>query len=60
MRLASSAGREGSGLGLAIVRSAAQRLGAELAIINTDPGLRVTLAFPQAQDRQPIGTDPPS
>ncbi|WP_052208537.1 sensor histidine kinase [Croceibacterium mercuriale] len=60
VRLASSAGREGSGLGLAIVRSAAQRLGAELAIINTDPGLRVTLAFPQVPGRQFIETDPPS
>ncbi|WP_338322954.1 sensor histidine kinase [Croceibacterium ferulae] len=50
VRLATSAGREGSGLGLAIVRSAAQRLGAEVAIINTEPGLRVTLSFPQAPE----------
>lgn len=45
VRLATSAGKEGSGLGLAIVRSAAQRLGAQLDFINTRPGLRVTLRF---------------
>ncbi|AHE53016.1 sensor histidine kinase [Sphingomonas sanxanigenens] len=36
---------EGSGLGLAIVRSASQRIGAQLEIENTHPGLRVTIAF---------------
>jgi two-component system sensor histidine kinase TctE len=45
VRLATSAGQEGSGLGLAIVRSAAQRLGGDIAFINTRPGLRVTLRF---------------
>ncbi|USU08087.1 sensor histidine kinase N-terminal domain-containing protein [Sphingomonadaceae bacterium OTU29MARTA1] len=37
--------KDGSGLGLAIVRSAAQRLGTDLDITNTRPGLRVTLRF---------------
>ncbi|KQN25517.1 histidine kinase [Sphingomonas sp. Leaf33] len=45
VRFTSGRDREGSGLGLAIVRSAAQRLGAELAIANTRPGLRCTLRF---------------
>lgn len=45
LRFESSTGREGSGLGMAIVRSAAQRLGAGLEVVNTWPGLRVTLTF---------------
>jgi two-component system sensor histidine kinase TctE len=45
LRLSSSVGQEGSGLGLAIVRSAAQRLGAGLALHNRAPGLAVTLRF---------------
>lgn len=45
VRLAAGAGPDGSGLGLAIVRSAAQRLGATVTIINTHPGLRCTLHF---------------
>ncbi len=48
VRLATSAGQEGSGLGLAIVRSAAQRLGARLELVNTRPGLRVSLQFASA------------
>ena len=43
VRLTTSIGQDGSGLGLAIVRSGVQRLGAELRIVNTRPGLRVTL-----------------
>ncbi|MFD1789891.1 sensor histidine kinase [Sphingomonas floccifaciens] len=46
VRFASADDREGSGLGLAIVRSATQRLGADLEIISTRPGLRVTVKFP--------------
>jgi len=54
VRLPTSAGQEGSGLGLAIVRSAAQRLGAQLAFENTRPGFRVTLSLPAADhDRLP-------
>ncbi len=45
-RLSSSQGTEGTGLGLAIARSAAQRIGAELSLVNTQPGLRATLRFP--------------
>ncbi|WP_374297680.1 sensor histidine kinase, partial [Sphingomonas sp.] len=45
VRLAAGTGPDGSGLGLAIVRSAAQRLGATVSIINTHPGLRCTLLF---------------
>ena len=45
VRLSTSRDQEGSGLGLAIVRSAAQRLGAALELVNTRPGLRVTLRF---------------
>ncbi len=51
VRLATSAGQEGSGLGLAIVRSAALRLGATLDVVNTHPGLRVTLRFPRQESR---------
>ncbi len=50
LRLSTSAGQEGSGLGLAIVRSAAQRLGAQLQFTNTKPGLRVTLRFADLAD----------
>jgi two-component system sensor histidine kinase TctE len=39
---------EGSGLGFAIVRSASQRIGAELIVENTRPGLRITIAFKHA------------
>ncbi|VWX46742.1 sensor histidine kinase [Novosphingobium sp. 9U] len=46
VRLTTSGDAEGSGLGLAIVHSAAQRLGARLALTNTYPGLRVKLALP--------------
>lgn len=52
VRLATSAGHEGSGLGLAIVRSAALRLGAELLVTNTHPGLRVTLRLPIKADNR--------
>lgn len=45
VRLGSSHGREGSGLGFAIVQSATQRIGAELRVENTTPGLRVTVVF---------------
>jgi two-component system sensor histidine kinase TctE len=48
VRLATSVGQEGSGLGLAIVGSAAQRLGCQLDLTNTRPGLRVTLRFADA------------
>ena len=44
-RLSTAQDSEGSGLGLAIVRSAASRLDAALTIVNTRPGLRITLAF---------------
>lgn len=44
-RLSTARDSEGSGLGLAIVRSAALRLDASLAIVNTRPGLRITLGF---------------
>jgi two-component system sensor histidine kinase TctE len=50
LRLSTSAGQEGSGLGLAIVRSATQRLGAQLQFTNTKPGLRVTLRFANLAD----------
>jgi two-component system, OmpR family, sensor histidine kinase TctE len=45
VRLPSSGGQEGSGLGFAIVRSAAQRIGADIVVESTGPGLRVTVAF---------------
>jgi two-component system, OmpR family, sensor histidine kinase TctE len=45
VRLPSSGDREGSGLGFAIVRSAAQRMGAEVVVESTRPGLRVTVVF---------------
>jgi two-component system sensor histidine kinase TctE len=45
MRLSTARDSEGSGLGLAIVRSAASRLDATLDIVNTRPGLRITLGF---------------
>lgn len=44
-RLSTARDSEGSGLGLAIVRSAASRLDASLEIVNTRPGLRITLGF---------------
>lgn len=44
-RLSTARDSEGSGLGLAIVRSAASRLDASLEIVNTRPGLRITLDF---------------
>ena len=44
-RLSTARDSEGSGLGLAIVRSAASRLDAALEIVNTRPGLRITLRF---------------
>ncbi|MEG3089880.1 sensor histidine kinase [Sphingomonas sp. PB1R3] len=47
MRLSTARDSEGSGLGLAIVRSAALRLDAALDIVNTRPGLRITLGFPE-------------
>ncbi|MDJ0275347.1 sensor histidine kinase [Sphingomonas sp. 2R-10] len=47
-RLSTSRDSEGSGLGFAIVRSAAERLGATMTVENSRPGLRVTLALPQA------------
>jgi two-component system sensor histidine kinase TctE len=50
VRFASGRDREGSGLGLAIVRSAAHRLGADVTIVNTRPGLRVTVRFPLSND----------
>jgi two-component system sensor histidine kinase TctE len=36
---------EGSGLGFAIIRSASQRIGAELSVENTRPGLRITITL---------------
>jgi len=45
-RLSTAQGTEGTGLGLAIARSAAQRIGAELSLVNTRPGLRAILYFP--------------
>jgi len=45
VRLPNSGEREGSGLGFAIVRSAAHRIGADVAVQCTRPGLRVVLAF---------------
>ncbi|MDQ1231837.1 sensor histidine kinase KdpD [Sphingomonas sp. SORGH_AS_0879] len=44
-RLSTARDSEGSGLGLAIVRSAASRLDASLEIVNTRPGLCITLDF---------------
>ncbi|MDQ8027348.1 MAG: sensor histidine kinase [Brevundimonas sp.] len=49
VRLESSRGREGSGLGFAIVQSASQRIGADVAVENTSPGLRVTVRFPTSR-----------
>lgn len=40
-----AAGPEGSGLGLAIVRSAAERMGAQVALLDAKPGLRVDIRF---------------
>jgi two-component system, OmpR family, sensor histidine kinase TctE len=45
VRLPSSGSQEGSGLGFAIVRSAAQRIGADVVVKSTGPGLRVTVEF---------------
>ncbi|MBB4860420.1 two-component system sensor histidine kinase TctE [Novosphingobium chloroacetimidivorans] len=45
VRLTTSGITEGSGLGLAIAHSAAQRLGAQLQLTNTHPGLRAELVF---------------
>ncbi|KAK0332553.1 hypothetical protein LTR94_024401 [Friedmanniomyces endolithicus] len=53
VRLDSSRGREGSGLGLAIVRSASQRIGAQLSVENTHPGLRVTILFGDGRPTEP-------
>lgn len=50
VRFASGRDREGSGLGLAIVRSAAQRLGGTMEIVNTRPGLRITISFAGARE----------
>ncbi len=60
LRLATSAGQEGSGLGLAIVRSAAQRLGGEIAFVNTRPGLRVTLRFVEGAAPETASRVPPA
>ncbi|MEH3103616.1 MAG: sensor histidine kinase N-terminal domain-containing protein [Sphingomonas phyllosphaerae] len=51
-RLSTARDSEGSGLGLAIVRSAASRLDATVAIVNTRPGLRITLRFGAAQGQR--------
>lgn len=46
LRLPSSQGQQGSGLGFAIVRSAAQRIGADVRVTSTRPGLRVSVTLP--------------
>jgi two-component system, OmpR family, sensor histidine kinase TctE len=62
LRFENSAGQEGSGLGIPIVRSAAQRIGAELEFLNTHPGLRVTLSFLEQHPRSksPMTGDQPT
>ena len=42
---------------LGLIVGLALLVGLLFAFINTDPGLRVTLAFPQAPGRHPAGTD---
>ncbi|HZZ33765.1 MAG TPA: HAMP domain-containing sensor histidine kinase [Phenylobacterium sp.] len=70
-RLDRSQGSPGSGVGLAIVAAVAARHGAQLALEDNAPGLRVTAVFPslapatadgQAQPRSmnPIGASSPS
>jgi len=48
VRLETSRSREGSGLGFAIVRSASQRIGAQIDVENTRPGLRITITLRRA------------
>ncbi|MET0240016.1 MAG: sensor histidine kinase N-terminal domain-containing protein [Sphingobium sp.] len=48
VRVGSSSGTEGSGLGLAIVRSAAQRIGATVVLVDARPGLEVRLIFEES------------
>lgn len=43
LRLPTGQGKQGSGLGFAIVRSAAHRIGAQVDVVSTQPGLRVTV-----------------